>query len=469
MWLVPIGAAALLLPVVELERAGPTGTPRRREPARASPEHRAEPQALPPAPAPPPAASAAAEAPSLAVGSPVEPGPLLEGPRGVSGVITARDGAPLRSGAVQARVGGQDAGSARVELDGRFQLDLPPGDAILTVTATGFVRREVGLGAERPQDLVVALEPARRVSVWVLARDTGRPMIPYRLEARGGAFHEERQVLDPAGYCVLEAPLEPLMIRVSADPQAGYVGWEGEDALAGRVVLERGVAISGQVVHDDLRPLTGIPRSAVWLIGARHAWAPQRVETEADGSFIASGIAHDEAWAALAFCQAVDRTSALRIEWQSPGTSRVAVPVWRAGRIVLDDGPPAGPVSLEAGALPPPLRPPPRVKEQEGSATWSFDRLPPGTWTVRWQGRVVGTVELEARGEERPEARLPWPGDPAAVRAAWEAWHERQAAARPTAPGSEAPVRSGDAPGARRAAAPASVAPLRSRARPAGR
>src|SRR5690606_28387487 len=83
--------------------------------------------------------------------------------------------------------------------------------------------------------------------------------------------------------------------------------------------------------------------------------------------------------------------------------------VWPPGQIVLTGGPPVGPVSFEAGQLPPRVRPPPVVLEQEGSPTWTCSPLPPGTWTVRWQGRVVGAVELEPQGDEPALARLPWP------------------------------------------------------------
>lgn len=353
--------------------------------------------------------------------------------RTVRGVVTDRDGAPLREGAVN----GQS-----FLFDGRFELTLPPGAATLRVTAPGFVAREVSLGEARPQELEIALDPARRVAIWVLAADTGRPVIPFHLQAEGPGFHEERDVLDPAGQCVLDAPADPLAIRIRAEPTAGYVGWEGDERQAGRVVLERGARLSGRIVGGAGEPLTGIPRSRVTVIGAGHPWARQETETDADGGFTLTGIAPDEALCVLAHCPALDRSSSVSVSWHPPGTSQVRVPVYPAGRIVLRDGPPAGPVSLEAGQLPPEVRPPPVVIEQQGSPTWVCSRLAPGIYTVRWEGRPVGTVELPARADGPSVAQVTWPGDPQEVRAAWERW----AAAQRAAPAVVAPVRSAERP-----------------------
>ena len=387
-------------------------------------------------------AAPAPGAPATPLGSPLGSG-------WVRGVVTDSGGAPLRECCVNDRP---------FLFDGRFELQLPPGDAVLRVTASGFVAREVALGQARPQDLVVALQPARRVPVWVTAADTRQAVIPYRLEAKGSGFHAQRTVTDPGGMCMLDAPDAPLLVRVSADPQAGYVAWEGEDRLAGRVALERGVRVSGQLVRGDLSPLATGPGCLVTVIGARHAWAPQVVEPAPDGSFSLTGIAPDEAFAVLAVCPPLGRTSRQSVRWLTSGTDRVLVPVWPGGQIVLTDGPPVGPVSLEAGQLPPAVRPPPIVLDQEGSPTWTCSRLPPGTWTVRWQGRVVGTVELEPRGDEPALACVPWPGDPQEVRQAWEAWAAAQAPALPLASGEVAPVRSASAVAA--AAPGGAVAPV---------
>lgn len=415
--LLAVGALLLLLAP---EEGAPGALTRRRT----SPAPIATPRQVPSAPVPleptpaatpEPASGLEGTAPPPAGGvTPEAPGtPLPTG--SIAGSVRDDRGGPLRMGKVECQVGSKSLACEVV--DGKFALaDVPAGEAELRASAPGRVPQRIPVGTARRTDLVFMLAPARRVPVWAFSAETLQGVAPYRLEARGPGQYLERLVVDdPSGMTTLDAPLDPITIRIFAE---GYVGWQGDDAAASRVKLERGLTVKGLVLAGE-RELRGAgTKRCVRVVGAAHSWAPQTGDLDAEGGFQVTGIAPDEAFAVLVWLPRHGRASAVEMKWNTPGTTEVRVPTWRTGRIALHSGPPDGPVDVVAISLPEELRPSARpVANPEGKAR--FDGLPPGTWAVRWKGTVVGTIELPL--QDSPEFQGPWPGDPAAVRAAWEA------------------------------------------------
>src|SRR5688572_26175684 len=205
----------------------------------------------------------------------------------ISGTVLAREGAPIQDAVVEALQeepgwwGIEGAHGlvdlAATEIDGRFQLSVPPGTFLIAVEAQGFLREDVRSVDSGTEGLEIILRPAAGLAVQVLA--DRQPVEGARLSlfalTREGWWQDQperavkllqspqaRGETDAGGVCVFGGvPSEHYYLSVE---KAGMVtSWTQGDLKeeGGTTSIEidmRPAAVLGAVVKDpDGNPVSG--------------------------------------------------------------------------------------------------------------------------------------------------------------------------------------------------------------------
>lgn len=341
-------------------------------------------------------------------------GRSLPPPARVSGQVVDPAGrgvqATLQARSVQRRQGRRrpegpgSVGPLETAPDGRFELELPPGEWALWATAEGFAasdpaRLPLGPGEEkaleeplrllpagvlrgRVQDALGQPLPGARVSV-----DVERQEVAGEADAQG-AF----ALVVPEGVWTVEANAPGHVdVRVDGVPVALETG--GEVTLT----LARGGGLEGTVLDADGRPLAGAP-----VFAYREGQRLGQAQSDEQGRFALEGL---PAGAVELFVRSQDKSRCARSPLEvAPGetrqaTVRLAAGAAVVGRVTSRDGQPVAGVPVHARSVVGSVF---REGKTDDRGEFTVGDLYPGRYRVSVPGtardapRAEALVELDA-------------------------------------------------------------------------
>ncbi|MCA8923947.1 MAG: carboxypeptidase regulatory-like domain-containing protein, partial [Planctomycetes bacterium] len=185
---------------------------------------------------------------------------------------------------------------ARTDAQGRCELTCPGGEAcrplcpgVYRFEAPGYATAVRGLGEqEGPDEEVVTLLAPRELR-GVVVSAAGGPLANAQVSAESETWTAEVRTEADGAFAFVDAPQgEPTVFSLRA---AGHVAQVFSEADLPELVLGTGASLSGRVLDSQGRPLSG---AQVRVHLANRLGDPQLLVSDANGGFVAGGLAEDE-------------------------------------------------------------------------------------------------------------------------------------------------------------------------------